>query len=137
MGVHRLKLYIIIFSDTALKSQLAFYEVENTLLKSGKKHIAKKNKMEIEYENTIYYFHSCDSCKDINRTIRENTIFYTLFEKDDYKGYSIESNIERWNNIKNATRDIRWRAKEYPFEVLLNFLQKKEEKMIDTTVIEF
>lgn len=74
-----MKLYIIIFSDTALKSQLAFYEIENALLKYGKKHIANKNKMEIEYENTIYYFHSCDSCKDINRTIRENTIFYTLF----------------------------------------------------------
>lgn len=132
-----MKLYIIIFSDTALKSQLAFYEVENALLKSDKKHIANKNKMEIEYENIIYYFHSCDSYKDINRTIRENTIFYTLFEKDDYKGYSIESNIERWNNIKNATRDIRWRAEEYPFEVLLNFLQKKEEKMIDQTVITF
>ena len=132
-----MKLYIIIFSDTALKSQLAFNEIENALLKYGKKHIANKNKMEIEYENTIYYFHSCDSCKDINRTIRENTIFYTLFEKDDYKGYSIESNIERWNNIKNATRGIRWRAEEYPFDVLLNFLQKKEEKMIDQTVITF
>lgn len=132
-----MKLYIIIFSDTELKSQLAFYEVENALLKVEKNHKSNKNKMEIEYENTVYHFHSCNSYKDIDKKIRENTIYYTLFEKDDYKGYSIEANIERWNNIKNATRDIRWRAKEYPFELLLNFLQKKEEKMIDPSVIVF